>query len=123
MMLGGSKWMFSKDDYIDIMNKMAKADGFDPDRGSPLYAISHSTTPVLLIHGTADDFVRPIHSEHLHLAAPDHTKLILVDGADHFDLWYKGFNTIIKESNDWMNRYLTPPASAAMPTTRRDKIN
>jgi pimeloyl-ACP methyl ester carboxylesterase len=123
MMLGASKWMFSKDDYVNIMQRMGKIDGFDPDRDSPLYAISHSTTPVLLIHGTADDFVRPIHSQRLHEAAPDHTKLIFVDGADHFNLWFKGLDTIMKESNDWLGRYLVPPASAAVPSKTREKIN
>lgn len=123
MMLGATKWMFSKNDYVDIMRRIAKIDGFDPDEQSPLYAISHSTTPVLLIHGKADDFVRPIHSVHLHEAAPDHTKLILVDGADHFDLWFKGMDTIMNESDQWFGRYLAPSASAAMTAKISEKIN
>jgi pimeloyl-ACP methyl ester carboxylesterase len=123
MMLGASKWLFSKDDYVDIMHQMATIDGFDPDRDSPLYAISHSTTPVLLFHGTADDFVRPIHSQHLHDAAPDHTKLILVDGADHFNLWFKGLQTIVKESTDWLSQYLTERASAEITGKAREKVN
>ena len=123
MMLGGFRWMFSKADYADIMCRIGMIDGFDPDQQSPLSAIAHSTTPVLLIHGKADDFVRPIHSEHLHEAAPDHTKLILVDGANHFDLWYLGMNTIMTESDSWLGRYLTAPPAAAMGSKTPEGIN
>jgi pimeloyl-ACP methyl ester carboxylesterase len=123
IMLHGTQWMFSKSDYVNIMQRIGKIDGFDPDKQSPLFAISHSTTPVLLIHGKADDFVRPIHSVHLHEAAPDHTKLILVDGANHFDLWFKGVDTIMAESDQWFGRYLMPPASAAITAKTSERIN
>ena len=114
MMLEGMGWMYSKNDYVNIMQRIGRIDGFDPDRDSPLFAIAHSTTPVLLIHGKDDDFVRPVHSQHLHEAAPDHSKLILVDNANHFDLWFKGVETIMSETDQWFGRYLTPPPSAAM---------
>jgi pimeloyl-ACP methyl ester carboxylesterase len=101
------RWLFSKNDYQDITNRIGRIDGFDPDKASPLYAIAHMKTPVLLIHGKMDDFLYPEHSIRLHAAAPDHSQLILVDGADHFDLWYKAVTTIMNESNDWFERYLT----------------
>jgi pimeloyl-ACP methyl ester carboxylesterase len=105
-MLLAFRWLFSKNDLQDITNRVGRIDGFDPDHASPLYAIAHMDTPVLLIHGKMDDFLYPEHSIRLHAAAPDHSQLILVDGADHFDLWYKAVTTIMSESNDWFERYL-----------------
>ncbi|HSP78261.1 MAG TPA: alpha/beta hydrolase, partial [Myxococcaceae bacterium] len=39
--------------------------------------------PLLLLHGTADDFIRPEFSEQLHAAANEPKRLVLVEGADH----------------------------------------
>lgn len=105
-MLMAFRWMFSKNDLQDITNRIGRIDGFDPDHSSPLYAISHMKTPVLLIHGKMDDFLYPEHSIRLHEAAPDHSQLVLVDGADHFDLWYRAVKMIVAKSNDWLGRYL-----------------
>jgi pimeloyl-ACP methyl ester carboxylesterase len=106
-MLMEFRWLYSENDYKDIANRIDRIDGIDSDRESPLYAIAHMTTPVLLIHGKADDFLYPSHSIRLHAAALDHSQLILVDGADHFDLWYKAVKMIMGESNNWFDRYLT----------------
>jgi len=105
-MLLAFRWLFSKSDLEEITDRVGKIDGFDPDLASPLYAISHMTTPVLLIHGKLDDFLYPEHSIRLHEAALNHSQLILVDGADHFDLWYKALTTIMNESNQWFEKYL-----------------
>jgi len=123
MLLGPTRWMYSKDDLRDITLRIGRLAGFDPDRQNALVAIAHSRTPVLLIHGQSDDFIRPAHSIRLHAAAPDHTRLILVPGADHFDLWLKGANIIMGQTDEWFGRYLTPPASAAYPATRPERIN
>ena len=50
---------------------------------SPNEAIRQSTTPVLLICGTADRNIPPRHSEALHRAAPASTELWLIPGANH----------------------------------------
>ena len=123
MMLGTYRWMYSKDDLRDITRRIGCLAGFDPDRQNALVAIAHTSTPILLVHGESDDFVRPIHSIHLHQADPDHSQLILVPGANHFDLWFKAAKTIQRESVEWFGRYLTPPASAAYPATRPERIN
>ena len=105
-MLIGLPRIFTRHDLNDITNQIGQIDGFDPDRQSPLYAISHMTTPVLLIHGKQDTFLHPQHSIRLHQADPDHSELILVSGADHFDLWYTAVTMIKYESNHWFDRYL-----------------
>ncbi|MFE8595723.1 alpha/beta hydrolase [Archangium violaceum] len=39
--------------------------------------------PLLLLHGTADDFIRPEFSQHLYSVAHEPKQLVLVEGADH----------------------------------------
>ncbi len=81
ILLGSTSWMFSADDLQNIATRVGKLAGFDIDQDSPLALIAHCTTPILLIHGKADNFLRPSHSIRLHQANPDHSKLILVDEA------------------------------------------
>jgi len=42
--------------------------------------------PVLLLHGTVDDFVVPRHAEMLHDAAPAISRIEWIEGADHGDV-------------------------------------
>ncbi|MFN8545465.1 MAG: alpha/beta hydrolase [Candidatus Binatia bacterium] len=85
----------------DLANRTPYADGTDPianllgPRGddeawvrtvSPVHHVEHVTAPVLLVHGTADDVVRPRQSERLHRQLADAGKpceLLLVEGAGH----------------------------------------
>jgi pimeloyl-ACP methyl ester carboxylesterase len=122
-MLGVTKWFYSQDDYRDITRRIGRLADFDPDRDSPLFAIAHSTTPVLIFHGRNDDFLRPQHSIRLHEAAPTHSRLILIAGANHFDLWLVGLNTIMPQANEWFSRYLGTRVTVSYPTTRPEKIN
>jgi dienelactone hydrolase len=57
--------------------------GFDPSRASPRDAIARTLARALLVHGDADDRIPLWHSEVLHAAAPDHSELVVVSGADH----------------------------------------
>lgn len=43
-------------------------------------------SPLLILHGLADDFVRPEFSEALYENAPDPKRLVLVEGAGHSDV-------------------------------------
>ena len=121
--LGVGRWFYSSKDYADITMRIGQLAGFDPDRDSPLYAIAHTNTPVLIIHGLSDDFLRPAHSIRLHAADPDHSRLILIAGANHFDLWLVALRTIMQQSDEWFARYLTTTVSISEPTTRPVKIN
>jgi pimeloyl-ACP methyl ester carboxylesterase len=120
ILLGKTSWMFSKNDLQDIALRIGQIGGFDIDRDSPLACIAHCTTPILLIHGKADKFLRPAHSISLHQADPDHSELILVDGASHLNLWFKAAALIARESNRWFQEYLVrgPPAGNVPATTR-----
>jgi uncharacterized protein len=61
--------------------------GVDLLAPSPLEGITHSTVPVLLIHGMADASISPRHSLILAKAAPDHVQLWLVPNAGHTMAW------------------------------------
>jgi dipeptidyl aminopeptidase/acylaminoacyl peptidase len=61
--------------------------GIDLLQPSPLEAVTHSTVPVLLIHGEADRSIAPRHSQLIANAAPDHVKLWLVPHAGHTMAW------------------------------------
>jgi uncharacterized protein len=116
ILLGKTSWMFSSRDLQNIATRVGRLCGFDVDRDSPLACIAHCATPILLIHGKADVFLRPAHSIRLHQADPDHSELILVDGASHLDLWFKAAGLIMRESNRWFERYLQ---RGPLPATRR----
>jgi hypothetical protein len=57
--------------------------GLDFDLDSPADAVGHSTTPVLLIHGTDDINILPHHSELIATRSPSHVVLWEVPGATH----------------------------------------
>lgn len=57
--------------------------GVDVMQASPMAVLRASTTPVLLIHGTADTNIPPQESRDLHAANPQFTVLWEVEGAIH----------------------------------------
>jgi uncharacterized protein len=61
--------------------------GVDLLQPNPLVAVTHSSVPVLLIHGENDVTISPHHSEIIAAAAPDHVQLWLVPHAGHTMAW------------------------------------
>lgn len=61
--------------------------GIDLLQPNPLEAVTHSTVPVLLIHGGDDRNIAPRHSQLIANAAPDHVELWLVPHAGHTMAW------------------------------------
>jgi fermentation-respiration switch protein FrsA (DUF1100 family) len=61
--------------------------GLDLDAVSPRQAVAASSTPVLLIHGTLDQNIRPKNSELIHQANPAHSELWEVPMAAHCGAW------------------------------------
>ena len=57
--------------------------GYDLDAASPLESIRRTHTPVLLIHGLADDRTDPVQSRELHAANPAISEPWEVPGAKH----------------------------------------
>jgi dipeptidyl aminopeptidase/acylaminoacyl peptidase len=61
--------------------------GIDLLKPSPLDAVTHSSVPVLLIHGEDDRNISPRHSQLIANASPDHVQLWLVPHAGHTMAW------------------------------------
>lgn len=115
-LLGRKRWMFPHSTIQSAVTRGGKLAGVNVDEANPLKAIARCQTPVLLIHGKDDQLLKPLQSEQLHAAAPDHSRLVLVDHGNHFNLWYVGMNTIHSEAIAWLKQYLSPLATE--PTTQ-----
>src|SRR5215470_8990713 len=57
--------------------------GYDLQQANPLDAVKDTSTPVLLIHGTADINILPRHSVIIAKSNPDHIQLWMIPGAHH----------------------------------------
>ncbi len=63
---------------MDLPSSFFAADGWDTER-----RVARVEAPVLFIHGTADDFVRPEFSKRMFGKAHEPKELVLVEGAEH----------------------------------------
>ena len=68
---------------VDLAGRLGH---FDPDEASAKEAVKHSKTPMLIVHGNKDPLVPYQESEAIAAAAPDHIKLVILDGQNHEDL-------------------------------------
>jgi pimeloyl-ACP methyl ester carboxylesterase len=108
--LGPGRFIFSDDDIKSTVNSAGRLASFNPDDANPLRAITHTRASVLLVHSRSDEFIPWTHSQRLHDAAPDHSKLILVDGNSHFDIWLKSFDLIQNQTLRWFDKDLSADA-------------
>lgn len=70
--------------FVDIAELYAKIFAhFDFSDCSPRQALSHTKLPVLLFHGTADDFVPAYMSDENYAACSGEKKLVKIEGAYH----------------------------------------
>lgn len=84
---------------------------FDPDEAKPIDWILRSRAQVLLIHGREDRKIPPSHSESLHAAIADRSRLILVEGEDHDSISLDRTGTIGRESINWFTHHLRSTGS------------
>ena len=70
---------------VDIANAMSKRKfGYDFKQVNPIDGVRASDTPVCFIHGTADTYIRPSHSEAMYQVSKNPlSELHLVEGAEH----------------------------------------
>jgi dipeptidyl aminopeptidase/acylaminoacyl peptidase len=87
-------------------------DGVDLRQASPADGLRSSSTPVLLIHGLADDRTSPDNSRRLareaRAASPDHgaeTRLWLVPGSGHADAWKTSPAEFEARVNGWFSAH------------------
>ena len=97
---------------VDFANAMSKRKfGYDFKKVNPIDGVRASATPICFIHGKADTFIRPSHSEAMYKAsASPLTELHLVDGAEHARshctdkaLYTKIVNEFIDKIEDTLN--------------------
>jgi pimeloyl-ACP methyl ester carboxylesterase len=97
-------WFVTGRDLDRAMDKAGTVGGFDPDEADSVKAIAMTSAEVLLIHGRADAHIPWQHATLLHAAAPDHSRLLLVDGKDHGSIMND--DSALRESIAWFDRWL-----------------
>ena len=101
------KWLLLDSTIGRAVTEAGKLGGFDPDHASTLDAIARTMAQVLLIHGKQDGKIPPRHSQRLHAAAPDHSRLILLDGEDHDSiLTGDAGGLVLRESVAWFDKWM-----------------
>jgi pimeloyl-ACP methyl ester carboxylesterase len=105
------------------VEKGARLAGFNPHDASPLAAIARTKAPVLLIHSRDDELVPVTHSIRLQEAAPDHSKLILVEHQSHFTMWFESINLIRTSSIEWLDKYVAHSKPATRPNVPEIRNN
>jgi fermentation-respiration switch protein FrsA (DUF1100 family) len=66
-----------------------------------------------LIHSRADQLIPCAHSERLYDAAAGDRRLMLLDGASHFDMWIMHLETISTATLAWLKAKLPAPTMQA----------
>jgi pimeloyl-ACP methyl ester carboxylesterase len=104
--LGKMRWMFSDQDIDNAVDQAGRLAHFNPAEASAVNAIQQTRAQVLLVHSKTDELIPWSHSQRLHDAAPMHSKLILMNGQSHFNLWIKSMDVIRGASLAWFDRHL-----------------
>lgn len=93
--------------YIPIMDFFCKIFGnFSIKNISTVDAIKNINVPILLIHGTNDNFVPCEMSKLAFESANENSKLVLVDGADHGISYLVDTKRVTEELNNFISENL-----------------
>ena len=107
-------WISDKT-YQESLDEAGRIANFNPDEADAAKAIQRTSAPVLIIHGTNDWVVPHQHSERLHAAALDHSKLVSVPFLGHVALMVDPGGFVAKQACDWFDRELDGQAGVARP--------
>lgn len=100
-------WLLLDRSISRAVTEAGRIANFDPDQASPLAAIAKTTAQVLLIHGRDDSKIPPSHSQRLHGTAPQHSRLILLDGHSHDSILAgDSGGQVLREAREWFERWL-----------------
>ena len=91
---------------VDMANAMAKRKfGYDFRKASPILAVQQSDTPICFIHGKADTFILPMHSEKMFEVCKNPlSELHLVEGAEHARSHVTGKDAYWKIVGDFVDK-------------------
>jgi pimeloyl-ACP methyl ester carboxylesterase len=97
-------WLVTRADVSTAMARAGALGGFRPEEADSVAAIAATDAQVLVMHGRADGNIPWEHGETLHGAAPDRSRLIVIDGKDHRTIMSDA--KVLEESVDWFQRWL-----------------
>lgn len=100
-------WFVSRVDTAAAIDRAGVLGEFTPGDADSLRAIAATRAEVLLIHGRDDTNIPWQASAALHDAAPDHSRVVIVDGHDHGSIMSDPVTS--RESAAWFARWLVPP--------------
>lgn len=96
-------WHFFRNMALSRSQKVA---GFKARDVSPLNDVKRLTTPILFIHGTEDELISVAYSKLLYEHATGPKDLLLIEGANHNDVWEVGGTVYERKIIDFFERYL-----------------
>jgi len=99
-------WVMSDAQVQADIDGAGRLAGFDPDAANSVAAIARTDARVLLFHGRCDSRISYHQAEALRAAAPQRTKLILLDGETHASIMDDRTGVIAKESVAWFDQWL-----------------
>jgi len=80
-------WHFLRNVALARSQKVA---GFKARSVSPIEEVKKLMCPILFVHGSKDTFIDVQYSQALYEAAPGPKQLLLIEGANHNDVWEIG---------------------------------
>ncbi|MBR5109100.1 MAG: alpha/beta hydrolase [Clostridia bacterium] len=84
VLASGLKSMHVPEAFLRIASLCAKIRfGYSYADMRPIDSLKENTVPILFIHGAADDFIPPVHSENMQKATKGYSELRLIPGAAH----------------------------------------
>jgi len=75
---------------------------------SPLNDVRRLHVPILIVHGVNDSFIKSAYARVLYDAANEPKKLLLIDGADHNDVWDIGGLVYEETVSAFFEEHLSP---------------
>ena len=96
-------WHFLRNIAFARSQKVA---GFKARFVAPIEDVKKLHCPILFVHGSDDTFIDVEHSKELYRVAREPKQLLLIDGADHNNVWEIGGNNYKDTLNSFFNSYL-----------------
>jgi fermentation-respiration switch protein FrsA (DUF1100 family) len=97
-------WHFLRNVALVQSQKMAN---FKARLVSPLEDITKVHIPVLIVHGKNDSFIKVDYSKMIYDAAHDPKRLLIIEGANHNDVWETGGavyeNSVVAFFNEYVS--------------------
>jgi hypothetical protein len=96
-------WHFIRNVAIGRSQKLAN---FKARFVSPLEDVKRLHCPILFVHGTEDVNIKPEYSRALHASANSPKQLLLVEGAQHNDVWDVGGKVYEQTLENFLLKYI-----------------